>query len=159
MTDIATENRTCNDLKLIITRIFDAPRELVWKAWTETDLLERWICPRDFKVTFCQGDLRPGGTWRTGMRSPDDMEHICGGEYQEIVPQFKLVFTHAWEDENGKLGHRTVVTVTFFDENEKTRMRFEQTGFDSVETRDGHEDGWAGAFDNLTTDFGKKKNG
>ena len=155
MTNITIEKNSASELELTFTRTFDAPRELVWKAWTETNLLERWFYPRDFKVTFCQGDLRPGGKWRTGMRSPEGTEHICGGEYREVLPLSKLVFTHAWEGEKGDLDHQTLVTVTFFDENEKTLMRFEQTGFSSVESRDGHEDGWTGAFYNLSTYLGK----
>ena len=51
----------------IFSKIFDAPRELVYKAWTETDLVERWICPTDFNVTFCQGELRPGGTGASNL--------------------------------------------------------------------------------------------
>lgn len=157
MTNTNAEYNISSDLELIITRIFDAPRELVWKAWIELELLERWICPRDFNVTFCQGELRIGGNWRTGMQSPEGVQHICGGEYREIIPLSKLVFTHAWEDENGEFGPQTLVSVTISDEGEKTLMRFEQTGFNSVESRDGHEDGWTGAFENLSSCFGKDK--
>jgi len=157
MTKTTAEKNISSDLELIIIRTFHAPRELVWKAWTEIELLERWICPRDFKVTFCQGELTIGGRWKTGMQSPDGTEHICGGEYREIVQPSKLVFTHAWEDENGELGPLTLVSVTLADEKEKTLMRFEQTGFISVESRDGHEDGWTGAFDNLSTFLGEDK--
>jgi uncharacterized protein YndB with AHSA1/START domain len=158
MTYAEINNNSVSDLELVITRTFDAPRELVWKAWTEIDKLERWICPKDFNVTFCEGELRPGGKWRTGMRSPDGTVHICAGEYREIVPPSTLVFTHAWEDEKGQLGRQTLVSVTFFDENEKTFMRFKQSDFDSVESRDGHEDGWTGAFYNLSTYLGKAEN-
>jgi uncharacterized protein YndB with AHSA1/START domain len=157
MTNITAENIISSELELIITRTFDAPRELVWKAWTEIDTLERWICPKDFKVTFCQGELRIGGKWRTGMQSLEGTEHICGGEYREIIPPSKLVFTHAWEDENGELGSQILVSVTLSDEKEKTLMRFEQTGFSSVESRNGHEDGWTGAFDNLSLYLGNDK--
>ena len=145
------QNLLSSDRDLVITRTFDAPRELVWKVWTEADLLECWICPRDFTVTFCQDELRIGGKWRTGMRSPEGTEHICGGEYREIVPPSKLVLTHAWEDENGELGPLTRVSVTLSSQKKKTLMRLEQTGFSSVESRDGHEDGGTGAFENLGT--------
>ena len=83
------------------------------------------------------------------MRSPEGTAHICGGEYREIVPPSKLVFTHAWEDENGAYGPQTLVTVTLEAQGQQTAMRFQQTGFSTVESRDGHEDGWSGAFENL----------
>ncbi len=155
MTNTHARKDISADLEFIITRTFNAPRELVWQAWTEIDLLERWICPKDFKVTFCQGELRVGGKWRTGMQSPEGTEHICGGIYREIAPPSKLVFTHAWEDEDGEFGPQTLVSVTLSEEKEKTLMRFEQTRFDSVESRDGHEDGWTGAFDNLNAYLNK----
>lgn len=149
MNHITDATNTASGLDLVLTRTFDAPRELVWQAWTEIHHLERWICPRDFTVTFCEGELRAGGKWRTSMRAPDGREHICGGAYREILPPAKLVFTHAWEEENGAYGPQTMVTVTLEAKGRQTAMRFEQTGFSSLEFRDGHEDGWRGAFDNL----------
>jgi uncharacterized protein YndB with AHSA1/START domain len=149
MNHITNANNAASGLGLVLTRNFDAPRELVWSTWTEVPHLERWICPRDFTVTFCQGDLRPGGRWCTGMRAPDGTGHICGGEYREIVPPARLVFTHAWEDEDGAYGPQTLVTVTLEAKGRQIAMRFEQTGFSSFESRDGHEDGWRGAFENL----------
>jgi uncharacterized protein YndB with AHSA1/START domain len=137
------------DRELIITRIFDAPRELVWKAWTEPERIKQWLAPKDFTIPVAEGDLRPGGAWRSSMRKPDGTELWLGGVYREIVEPERLVFTHAWLDEKGKPGPETLVTVTLTERGSKTEMKFRQTGFDSVESRDGHGGGWNECFDKL----------
>ena len=134
------------DLELVITRTFDAPRSLVFKAWTEREHLMRWSAPRGFDVIESTGDLRTGGRWRAGMRSPEGVEYWLGGVYREIVPDERLVFTHKWEEENAV---ETLVTVVLAERDGETEMSFRQTGFRSVESRDGHEGGWSEAFDRL----------
>ncbi|MEM9009737.1 MAG: SRPBCC domain-containing protein [Pseudomonadota bacterium] len=134
---------------LLIERRLDFPRSQVWRAWTDPEILRRWICPKDFTVTLCEGDLRVGGAWRTGMRAPDDTLHVCGGIYREIVAEERLVFSHRWEEGVGLLGHETVATVTLADTGPGTLMRFAQTGFASVASRDGHHGGWSESFGKL----------
>src|SRR4051794_27647710 len=104
------------DRALVLTRVFDAPRALVFQAWTQREHLMRWCAPRGFDITYSEGDLRPGGSWRSCMRSPDGVDHWVGGVYREIVPDQRLVFTHGWDGKDGKPGHETTVTVTFADE-------------------------------------------
>ncbi len=83
------------------------------------------------------------------MRSPEgELLHLAG-VYREIVPPERLVFTHAWTDEDGKPGPETLVTVTLAEEGGKTVMTFRQTGFSSTESRDGHGGGWTECFDKL----------
>jgi len=135
--------------ELVITRIFDAPRSLVFKAWTEPEHLVHWSAPRGFTMTHCEGDLRPGGAWRACMRSPERGDLWLGGVYREIVAPELLVFTHAWDDENGKRGHETLVTVTLADHAGKTKLTFRQAFFESVASRDGHQGGWTQCFDLL----------
>ena len=136
--------------ELVITRVLDAPRALVFAAWTQREHLMRWCAPQGFSITHCEGDLRPGCSWRTCMRSPEGIDHWVGGMYCEIVPDERLVFTHAWEEEDGTPGHETLVTVDFANEGEgKTKLTFRQTGFASTASRDGHEGGWSESFDNL----------
>jgi uncharacterized protein YndB with AHSA1/START domain len=137
------------DRVLLIERVFDAPRPLVFAAWTEREHLVRWGAPHGFTVIHCEAELRPGGAWRAGMRSPEGREHWNGGVYREIVPPERLVYTFAWEDETGKPGHETLVTITFAEEGEKTRMTFRQAVFQTVEDRDGHQGGWSEAFEKL----------
>ena len=77
------------DLDLAITRIFDAPRELVFRAWTEPDRAVRWWGPRGFTTAHCEMDLRPGGGYRVCMRSPEGTEHWQRGVCREVVaPEF-----------------------------------------------------------------------
>lgn len=136
---------------LVLQRVFDAPRELVFQAWTEPHHLTQWSCPNGFTLTHCEGELRPGGAWRSCMRSPDGKDLWLGGVYREIQAPDRLVFTHAWLDDHGKPGHETVVTVTFAERGGKTEMTFRQAEFESVESRDGHRGGWTECFDKLAT--------
>ncbi|MEX0886715.1 MAG: SRPBCC family protein [Phycisphaeraceae bacterium] len=138
-------------LKLTLTRTFAAPRELLWAAWTEREHMLHWFCPRDFTVLFADADLRPGGAWRAGMRAPDGSEYIEHGTYREIDAPSRLVFTHAWEkNESEPAGVETLITITFAEPGQgQTLMTFEQVGFATAGSRDGHEQGWGEAFDNL----------
>ena len=135
--------------QLVITRILDAPRRLVFKAWTEPQHLVHWSCPHGFTLTHCEGDLRPGGAWRSCMRSTDGRDLWLGGVYREIVEPERLAFTHAWDDENGQPGHETLVTVTLADHGDRTELTFRQAFFESVEQRDGHQGGWTECFERL----------
>lgn len=135
--------------ELVLNRVLNAPRDLVWQAWTQREHLLRWSAPRDFTLTHCEGDLRPGGAWRSCMKAPDGEDHWVGGVYREIVPVERLVFTHVWDDENGNPGPETVVTLTLADEDGKTNMTFQQTGFSSASSRDGHKEGWSESFERL----------
>ena len=86
------------DLELVITRIFDAPRELVFKAWAEPDRAVRWWGPQGFTTAYCEMDVRPGGAYRVCMRSPEGTEHWQRGVCREVIEPERLVFTFAWED-------------------------------------------------------------
>ena len=147
MAEKNSDTQTASDRELVINRTFNAPRELVWKAWTED--MDRWSAPKGFTIPVSEGDVRPGGKWRAVMVSPEGRELPLGGVYREVVPPERLVFTHAWDDENGKRGPETVVTVTLVARGKKTEMNFRQTGFDSAESCDGHADGWGQCFDKL----------
>jgi uncharacterized protein YndB with AHSA1/START domain len=83
------------------------------------------------------------------MDSPKYGTEQMGGIYQEIIPNEKLVFTHAWDHEDGKVGHETLITVTFADKEGKTLVNFHQATFESKESRDGHEEGWTMFLDHL----------
>jgi uncharacterized protein YndB with AHSA1/START domain len=134
---------------LTITRVFDAPRNLVFKAWTDTAPGNDWSVPRRFTVAAFEADLRPGGAWRLHMRTPDGEELRVGGVYREIIPPERIVSTHAWQNPDGTSGHETLMTVELAARGDRTEMTFRQTGFESVEERDGHRDGWSECFDRL----------
>ena len=134
---------------LVIEQLFDDTRQRVFEAWTDPDQLEIWCKPFDFTIPHQEGDIRPGGAYRTCLRGPDGTEHWLSGVYQEIVPFECIVFTHVWDTANGSPGVKTLVTVTFADFEGKTKMVFIQEGLDSKESMDGHEGGWSEAFEQL----------
>jgi len=135
-------------LELVITRILDAPPILVFKAWIEPEHMVRWMGPKGFTAPSVKMDVRPGGQYRALIRSGEGKDYWFSGIYREVVEAKRLVFTFAW-DEEGERGQENLVTVTFAEENGKTRMTFKQAPFQSVEERDGHEGGWSEAFDKL----------
>jgi uncharacterized protein YndB with AHSA1/START domain len=136
--------------ELVLTRILDAPRALVFQAWTDPARLAQWMGPRGYTATDLEHDLRPGGAWRTCLRPDDGGDNLWqSGVYREIVEPERLVFTFAWDGPDGRPGHETLVTVTLADEAGKTKMTFHQAIFESVERRDSHQGGWSSAFDRL----------
>ena len=140
--------------ELVITRIFDAPRRLVFKAWTEPDRATRWWGPEGFTTISCEMDVRPGGLWRRCMRAPDGSEHRKRGVYREIVEPEQLVFTYADEDAEGNPGPETLVRVTFADFAGKTRLILHQAFFASVAARDAHQGGWTSCLERFARYLG-----
>ena len=140
---------TSSERALELIRVFDAPRELVWAAWTDQNHARHWWGPRHHPATHVEIDARVGGKWRirlTGVADGRELWH--GGVVREVVRPERLVFTFAWDEEGGR-GEESIVTITFADEGGKTRMSFSQTPFASVEERDGHGEGWSSTFDRL----------
>ena len=135
--------------ELVITRVFDAPRALVFQAWTEAARVAQWWGPRGFTIASCEMEVRPGGAFRVSMRSPAGTSHCARGVYRAIVPPERLAFTWAWEDEAGRLGHETVVTVTLAEHGGQTRLTLRHSGFESVTARDEHHGGWSECLDKL----------
>lgn len=143
--------------ELTITRVFDAPRWLVFRAWTDPEQLARWWGPAGFTAPSVTMDVRPGGAWRTYIGSESgDIERWMHGVYREIDEPDRLVFTFAWEEPDGTLGNETLVTVTFADHGDKTEMIFHQAVFTSTEERDSHHEGWSECFDDLATYLGQR---
>jgi uncharacterized protein YndB with AHSA1/START domain len=135
--------------ELVIERVFDAPRELVFQAWTDPRHLAKWWGPRDYPASQINADTRPGGKYRHCLHSTaGDMSLWLYGEFREVVPPERLVFTFAWEEE-GERGMENIVTITFADEGNRTRMLFRQAPFWSDVERDGHRLGWSSSFDRL----------
>jgi uncharacterized protein YndB with AHSA1/START domain len=129
---------------LVIKRTFDAPRNLVWKVWSDAEQAKQWWGPKGYTAPVVELDTRPGGKWRAVMRSPEGKELRQHGIYREIVPPEKVSFTSIWDEEPQ---HEMLVTITFADRGDKTEMTFRQGEFRSVEERDGHQEGWGQSFD------------
>jgi uncharacterized protein YndB with AHSA1/START domain len=136
------------DRVLVITRIFDAPPRLVFKAWSSCEHMVHWMGPEGFTITHCELGPGVGGKFRACMRSPDGQDHWLSGVTLEIEEPKRIVTTSAWEDPPGTRGHETLLTLTFEPEGRgKTRFTLHQSGFESVESRDGHQGGWSQALD------------
>ncbi len=109
-----------SDTELLITREFAAPRHLVFKAWTTPDLIERWWAGKRGKVSSIEVDLRPGGKWRYVMIANRGFEVAFHGEYQEVVPNERLVYTEIFE---GMPDGLALDTVTFTEQDGRTTVR------------------------------------
>jgi uncharacterized protein YndB with AHSA1/START domain len=140
--------------ELVITRVFDAPRELVWKAWTEPERMARWWGPRGFNTPVCELDVRPGGAIRIVMRGPDGAEHPMTGVFREIVKPERLVFFSAALDEEGKPLFEGTNTVTFSEQGGKTTLtmvaRVIKSTPKAARNLDGMEIGWTQSLERLT---------
>lgn len=132
-----------------IVLIFEAPRKLMFRHWVRPEDLSAWFAPAGFTVTGCQVDARPGGRWQVEFTSAAGQVHREYGEFREVVAPERLAFTLTQQDGEGNTGPQTQVTVTFADQDSKTEMTFEQTGFTSTAARDGNAEGWKECFDKL----------
>jgi uncharacterized protein YndB with AHSA1/START domain len=149
------------ELVLVITRVFDAPRDLVFKAWTDPEHFVRWWGPKGFTVPFCKIDLRPGGVMHFCMRSPEGQDIWNKGVFREVVEPERIVSTDSFSDEEGNLvqpAHygmspdwpsETLVTVTFAEHDGKTKLTLQQTVLESVAERHGARQGWTETLDCL----------
>jgi uncharacterized protein YndB with AHSA1/START domain len=141
-----------SDQEIRLTRVFDAPRRLVWEACTKPEHVRRWWGLRSLTMTVCEMDFRPGGAWRFVLRSPDGQEFPFKGEYREIVPHERVVNTFVFDVE-GIRDFPAVETVTF-EEHDGRTMLTATVLHQSKEARDGHlqsgmETGSAESYDRL----------
>ncbi|HMD67337.1 MAG TPA: SRPBCC domain-containing protein [Chitinivibrionales bacterium] len=147
--------------ELIIVRIFDAPRDLVWNAWTIPKRLMKWWGPKNFTSPSCKMDLRKGGKYLFCMRSPEGKNYWSTGAYREIVYHQRIVYTDSFADEKGAIVPATyygmgpetplemTVTVTFDGHNGKTTMILKHAGMPLGTTSELAEQGWNESFDKL----------
>jgi uncharacterized protein YndB with AHSA1/START domain len=142
--------------ELSISRVFDAPRERVFEAFTNPRHGSHWAGPRGFTATLVEQDARPGGKWRQCLHQTGDWKGGTypdlglGGEFKEVIPPERLVYTFAWEGQAGQPTRETEITIRLTElDGSRTRMDFHQAFFDTVELRDGHNEGWNSSFDRL----------
>lgn len=141
---------------LVITRMFDAPREMVWKAWTDPDLLVKWWGPHEFTSPMAKIDLRVGGRYINAMQGADGQIFYGTGLYREVVPMEKLVYTDSFGDEQGNVVEvpgfplEMLVTLTFEDTQDgKTKMTLTHVGLPAGEINEMTQAGWNQSFDKL----------
>jgi uncharacterized protein YndB with AHSA1/START domain len=152
-------NRTDSEDAVVIERTFDAPKDLIWKMWTDPEHFKKWYGPKGFTVPVADMELRVGGKRLICMASPDgSMKMWTTGEYTEIVPNQRLAYTESPADENGNLvspaamgmpeGYpaTTEVTVLLEELDGHTKMVMTHAG---VPAESGAGGGWEQAFDKL----------
>ena len=149
-----------------VTRTFDAPRDLVWKAWTEPERLRQWWGPNGFTSPVARTDLRIGGRYLWGMRSPDGQDFFSTGVFREIVEPERLAFTDSFADAEGNVvpaSHygmpgdwpaENVMTVTFEERDGRTAVAVREEGIPE-EMRGPSEEGMRESFEKLA-DYLKK---
>jgi uncharacterized protein YndB with AHSA1/START domain len=131
-----------------ITRIFQAPREKVFRAWTEPLQLASWFGPSsDYTAVVPQLDLRPGGRYVIEMHHKGGNVHSVGGTYREILPPEKISFTWQWQGNESSV--ESVVSVYFRDLGNSTEVRLVHELLPSAEEREKHGHGWNGCMEQL----------
>lgn len=146
---------------LVIERIFDAPKERLWKAWTDPEQMKRWWGPEEFTAPYAKIDFRVGGKYLFCMRSPEGKDYWSTGKYREIISMQKIVYIDSFADEKGKVvsadyygmsadyPKEMLVTVTFEDLGGKTKQILRHVGFPDAENLEGARIGWSTSFEKL----------
>jgi uncharacterized protein YndB with AHSA1/START domain len=154
--------------ELVLTRIFDAPRAVVWKAWTDPEHLTRWWGPKAFTSPACKIDLRVGGKYLFCMRSPEGQNFWSTGVYREIVEPERIVYTHSFADETGApvpASHyempgdwpaETLATVKFEEHQGKTKLTLRHVGIPSGVMSEMAEAGCNESLDKLAESLEKE---
>ncbi len=170
--------RGSSDREFVISRMFDAPRALVFKAWTDPNQMARWWGPRTFMNPVCEMDVRPGGAYRIVMRSPEGVNYPIKGVYREIVVPERIVMTmdcsehpDAWHDlvnpnrrkEERDPAGEMLSMVTFEEIDGKTKLTV-RTRFNSAAIRDamlkmGMTEGWSQSLDRLAEELAVRTGG
>jgi uncharacterized protein YndB with AHSA1/START domain len=157
----STDAQTATEQALVIERIFDAPVEMVWRAWTQPEHFKRWWGPKGYSSPAAEIDLRVGGKFLAAMRSPEGQDIWSTGLYREIVPLKRLVTTDSFADENGNVvpaSHYAIdadmplemlVTVTFEDLGGRTKLTLRHEGLPAGEMGEGAAQGWNESLDKL----------
>jgi uncharacterized protein YndB with AHSA1/START domain len=147
--------------ELVITRVFDAPRERVWKAWTEPELAMKWWGPKTFTSPVCKIDFRVGGKYLFCMRDPNGKDFWSTGVYKEIIIPEKIVATDSFADEKGNtvpalhygfgedFPKEMTVVITFEDIGGKTKMTLRHIGMPAGDMSKMAGQGWNESFDKL----------
>jgi uncharacterized protein YndB with AHSA1/START domain len=163
---MATTDSETQGKDFVLTRVFDVPRDLVWKAFTELDRMKQWWGPKGFKVIASKMDLRPGGTYHYGMQAPDGKTMWGRFVYREIAPPEKLVFINSFSDEKGGITRHPMSPTwplemlsvfTFEDLGGKTRFTIRWAPHNATEeerktfnfSHDSMKQGWGGTMEQL----------
>ena len=153
-------------LEFVVTRDFDAPRDLVWKAWTDVERLKHWWGPKGFTMLSCMNDLRPGGAFHYGMKAPNGSVMWGKWVYREIVPPVRLVFLSSFSNEKGDVTRapfsadwplQLLSTLELAERGGRTRVTMRGVPHEATEAErkmfasyfGSMQQGWAGTLDQL----------
>jgi len=140
-----------------LVRVFDAPRERVFDAWTTPEQFKAWMCPPGSGLDRCELDPRPGGIWLAHGVGPDGSRFAKSGVYREVRRPERLVFTWPYQSGAGCTngdGQETTVEITFRAVGRKTEITLVHGPFADLPGFEGHNAGWQGCFDKLATFLG-----
>lgn len=149
---------TPSDREIVLTRAFDAPRDLVFEVWTRPEHVRHWWGWRSSEMLVCEADVRPGGSWRYVTREENGVEVPFTGVYQDVAPPERVVHTEIYDVEPFNSGDPAITTVTFSEEDGRTTVTV-TTLYPSKEIRDavlqsGMEGGAAESYDRLAERLG-----
>ena len=142
-------------LSLEIKRFINAPRDRVYAAWTDPAQLRQWFGPEKVQTRNLTADARVGGKFRWDLTNSEGEKMTCLGEYRELQPGKKIVFTWQWDDDEDWENHTSVVTVELSDRDGGTELRLIHEQLPNEQSRDGHSGGWNSALDKLEKFFSR----
>jgi uncharacterized protein YndB with AHSA1/START domain len=147
--------KASDKVSLEIKRLIKAPRDRVYAAWTDPAQLKEWWGPESVRTRNLVADARVGGKYRWDLTNPEGEEMTVFGEYRELVPGKKIVFTWKWDDDENWDQHNSVVTVEFSDRDGGTEVRLVHEKLPSEDSRDRHTEGWNSVLGRLQKFFDK----
>jgi uncharacterized protein YndB with AHSA1/START domain len=151
--DMATKDAA--GFSLEIKRIIKAPRDRVYAAWTDPEQLKQWFGPEKVQTHGIIAEPRAGGRCRWDLSNPEGEKMTCLGEYRELEPDRKIVFTWQWDDDEDWENRTSIVTVELADVEGGTELRLRHELLPNEQSREGHTGGWNSALDKLETFVGQ----
>lgn len=141
--------RTSDGMSLEVRRVINAPRDRVYAAWTDPAQLRQWFGPENVQTRNLVADARVGGKFQWDLTNPESEEMTVVGEYRELQPGRKIVFTWKWQDDEDWERRESIVTVEFSDCDGGTEVRLTHERLPSKESRDRHSEGWTSLLEKL----------
>jgi len=141
--------KAADKVSLQVKRVINAPRDRVYAAWTNSAQLRQWFGPENVRTRDLVADARVDGKFQWDLTNPEGEEMTVAGEYRELQPGRRVVFTWQWQDDEEWERHESIVTVEFSDCDGGTEVRLTHERLPSKESRDRHSEGWRSVLKKL----------
>ncbi len=141
--------KTEENIKLVIKRVIQAPRDRVYAAWTDPTQLKQWFGPANVRTRDILAEPHVGGKFRWDLINDEGEEMTLLGEYRELIAGRKIVFTWQWDDDEAWKDRNSIVTVELFERDGGTELKLTHEQLPSEESRDRHNQGWNSVLDRL----------